>query len=312
MVLALPAAGDASQQSDGVGMPGIVEDLTCRALFDELSRVHDADAVAHLRDHRQVVADEQDRGLEPLTKRRHQVEHLGLDGGVKGRRRLVEYEQSGLRSERHGDHDPLQHPARELMGIGVQHPSRIRDLHHAEQFLGPGQGISPLCAGHLVHLGHLAPDSDRRVQRPPRLLVDHRDGPRPEFPQFVLVHGRRVLPVHRHRTGAEAPVAGEIARDGEGGRRLAAARLADEAERLLAADGERDVAQGQPVVAAHAICHVEVADLQRRRGRFDGGDQVGRGGKGHWTSTDSIASPMRLMAIMSDAMARAGKSVSHQ
>ena len=160
MILALPAAGDASQQSHGVGMLGIVEDLTRRALFDELSRVHDADAVAHLRDHRQVVADEQDRGLEPLAKRRHQVEHLGLDGGVKGCRRLVEYEQSGLRSERHGDHDPLQHPARKLMGIGVQHPSRIGDLHHAEQFLSPGQGVCSFCAGHLVHLGHLASDSD--------------------------------------------------------------------------------------------------------------------------------------------------------
>ena len=48
---------------------------------------------------------------------RDQIEHLGLDGGVERGRRLVEDQQRRLGGERHRDHDPLQHPARELVGI---------------------------------------------------------------------------------------------------------------------------------------------------------------------------------------------------
>ena len=56
---------------------------------------------------------------------------------------------------------------------------------------------------------------------------------------------REVLPVDDDRAAAEAPVSGEVTGDGERGGGLAAARLADEAERLLPADRERDVAQRQ-------------------------------------------------------------------
>jgi hypothetical protein len=64
VVLALAAPGDAAQQPDGVGVAGLVEDLAGPALLDELAGVEDADAVAHLGDHGEVVADEQHRGVE--------------------------------------------------------------------------------------------------------------------------------------------------------------------------------------------------------------------------------------------------------
>ena len=96
MVLALAATRHATQQPDCVRVPGVVEDLPRRPLLDELAGVHDPDPVAHLRDHGEVVADEEHRGLEPLAERRHEVEDLGLDRGVERGRRLVEYEQRGL------------------------------------------------------------------------------------------------------------------------------------------------------------------------------------------------------------------------
>ena len=65
------------------------------AFLDELARVEHADAVAHLRDHAEVVADEQHRGASSLPELRDQVEHLGLDGRVEPGRRLVEDEQLG-------------------------------------------------------------------------------------------------------------------------------------------------------------------------------------------------------------------------
>ena len=212
-------------------------------------------------------------------KRGHEVEHLGLHGGVEGGRRLVQYEKRGLRSEGHGDHDPLQHPARELVGVGVAAPV-------------PGRRSAP--CGAVPRRGRGPPPSVSRRPRTPRPpgarpgstgsalarapgRPSRRSGP--EFAQGLLLMEAGSLPFTGHRAGAEAPVAREIARDGKGSRGLSAARLADEAERLRAPDPERDVAKRQAVVAAHAIGHIEVAHLQRRRGLLDGGGQVRGGGE---------------------------------
>ena len=55
--------------------------------------------------------------LEPLAQLVEELEDLGLDRHVEGGRRLVGDEQLGLAGERHGDHDPLAHAARELVGV---------------------------------------------------------------------------------------------------------------------------------------------------------------------------------------------------
>ena len=108
------------------GWRGSVEHLARRSLLDQLAGVQHADAVAHLRDHAEVVADEQQRRVELGAQRRDQVEHLGLDGRVERGRRLVEDQQRRLGGERHRDHDALEHAARELVRIAVHHPGRDR------------------------------------------------------------------------------------------------------------------------------------------------------------------------------------------
>ena len=85
LVLAHAAARQAAQQADRVGVARVVEDVVDRALLDEPPRVEHADAVAHLRDHVEVVADEQDARAELLAQRGDEVEHLGLDRGVEAR-----------------------------------------------------------------------------------------------------------------------------------------------------------------------------------------------------------------------------------
>ncbi len=209
-----------------------------------------------------------------LAQRRHEVEDLGLHRGIERGRRLVEYEQRGLGCQCHGDHDSLQHPARQLVRVGAQHASRIRDLNHAEQFLCSCQGLVLLGAADLVHLGHLTPHSDRRVQGPAGLLVHHRDRAGAEPAKGAFVHLGGVLPVDKDRAGAEAAVAREVAGDGKGGGGLAATRLADEAERLLTPDTERDVAKGQSILSPHSIGDIEMAHLEGR-GRLDGRRQLG-------------------------------------
>ncbi len=118
VVLALVAARDAAQQPDRVGVPRRVEDLPGRALLDQFPGVQDPDPVAHLRDDRQVVADEQHRGGELRAQRGHQVEHLGLDGRVQRGGRLVQDQQRRLCRQRHGDRRPAA-PSRRTTGAGT-------------------------------------------------------------------------------------------------------------------------------------------------------------------------------------------------
>ncbi len=198
------------------------------------------------------------------------------------------------------------------MRVGPQHSSSVRDLNHAQHLLGARQGLRLLHSGDLVHLGHLASYADRRVERPAGLLVHHRYHASPELAQGTLVQGGDVLTVHGDRAAAEAPVPREVASDREGRGGLAAPRLADEAERLLSPDSERDVSKGRALVTSHAVAHIKVAHLESGGRRLDGAGQAGGRCKDHWMSTASIESPMRLIAMTREAMASAGKSVSHQ
>ncbi len=77
-------------------MARVGEELAGRALLHKAAGVEDPDALAHPRDDAQVVADEEDRGVEALAQLLDQVEHLGLDGRVEPGRRLVEHEQVGV------------------------------------------------------------------------------------------------------------------------------------------------------------------------------------------------------------------------
>ena len=110
--------------------------------------------------------------LEP----RHEVEHLCLDRRVEPGRRLVEDEQGGVLREGHRDHDPLLHPARELVRVAGHHRAGVGDLDVRERLAGPLLGRAPRCAENREGLGDLRADADRRVQRGAGVLVDHRHG----------------------------------------------------------------------------------------------------------------------------------------
>ena len=111
------------------GWRGSLQDLVDRALLDEPARVEHADARAHLRDHAEVVADEEHRGLQLRLQAGDEVEHLRLDRRVEAGRRLVEDQQRRVLGERHRDHDALLHAARELVRVAVHHRARVGDLH---------------------------------------------------------------------------------------------------------------------------------------------------------------------------------------
>ena len=67
------------------------------------------------------------RTLNPSSRwrRRRSSKDLGRDGDVEGCRGLIGDEEARPREERHPKHGPLQHPAGELVRIGVDDPIRV-------------------------------------------------------------------------------------------------------------------------------------------------------------------------------------------
>ena len=142
VVLAHAASRDGAHEADGVRVARVVEHQLHRPLLDETARVEDADALAHLRDHAEVVADEERRGVELVLQVGDQVEHLRLDRRVEAGRRLVEDQERRVLGERHRDQDALLHPARELVRIAGHHRLGIGDLHLRERLVSPARAAS--------------------------------------------------------------------------------------------------------------------------------------------------------------------------
>ena len=72
-----------------------------------------------------------------------QVEDLRLDGHVERRRRLVGDQQLRVAGERDRDHHALAHPAREAVRVVVEPLGRVRDPHLLEQLDRPLARVPP-------------------------------------------------------------------------------------------------------------------------------------------------------------------------
>ena len=99
--------------------------------------VHDDDPVADLRDHAEIVRDEDDRGSVRLPEPLQELDDLSLERHVERRGRLVGDEQRGLEHERGRDHDPLPHAAGELVRVVAQAIPNVGDADLLEQLRSP-------------------------------------------------------------------------------------------------------------------------------------------------------------------------------
>ena len=203
----------------------------------------------------------------PVLDLADELEDLGLDRDVEGRRRLVGDEQLRVARQRHRDHDPLAHAARHLVRVlldpafGVGDPDRLERLDR----LVPGR----LLRQALVEddrLGDLVADGEHRVEArssaPGRSSRCRCRGPGASPPRSGASRSRpsnRISPVgdlgRRHV---------EQAHDRQRRHALAAARLADDAQRLAGHDREADAVDG-PDGAVHDVeVGPQVADLEQR------------------------------------------------
>ena len=215
--------------------------------LDDPPLAHDRYPVRNLRDHPEVVGDEEEAHSTPALELLHQSQDLGLHRHVQGGGRLVGDQQLGPAGDRHRDHHPLALAAGEPMGILVHAQLRPLDLHLCQRIDRPAVRflVAEIRSGEADRLDNLIPDGEHRVQRRHRLLEDHRDVSAAHLHQLVLGQPQQVAR-RRSRLSVEAeqhlPVAalGQVRRqqadDRQGGHGLAAARLAHEAERLSRLD----------------------------------------------------------------------------
>ncbi len=231
---------DRGQEGDGVRVQRPCEEVGRVCQLDHLPEIHDRDPVGDVPDHGEIVCDEQVGQPEVLLQLDEQVEDLGLDRDVERRHRLVGDDQLRPQDERAGDPDALALPAAELVRVAAQ---GLRPEPDALERVD--DSIGPLLTRHSVDGQPLADDvfhPHPRVERADGVLED----------DLHLAPGRtQVGPGRRHQVAAvelDRPL-GRLDQPDQRPpeRRLPAARLADQPERLAAADLDVDAVDGLDV-----------------------------------------------------------------
>jgi len=221
------------------------DDLLGVADLDDPPEVHHGDAVTDHPGEGEVVGDEDVGDPELLLLLDHELEDVVADRDVEARDRLVGDDHVGVEHRGAGDADPLPLPAGELMRVAVEvllrrPQTRLVDRpddallllalgrHKAVDLERFGDDVEDRLLGVDRVVGVLEDDLCLLAVLPQRLLAEALDG------QLLVVDvaPRRVLETQH----------------GAAGRRLAAARLADQGEDLALAHVERDVVDGLDVL----------------------------------------------------------------
>ena len=182
----LPEARNRREQRAGVGMLRRRENLAHRRFLHLLTLPHHHHVVGHFGNHAHVMGNEDDGSAHLLLQIANDVQDLRLDRHVERSGRLVGDQELGIAGERHGDHDALAHPARELMRVAVEQLFRVRQAHLLQKRFCPCESVARVQS--LVKrqcFGDLVTDREDRVQRCHRLLKDHRDIVAADRPELV-------------------------------------------------------------------------------------------------------------------------------
>ena len=161
-----------------IGICGVHHDLGDRAGLHDAAALHDDDAVAELRGFVEVVADEDDRLLEPRLQFQQFVLQPRADQRIERRERLVHQEDVGVGREGTGEADALLHAARELMRelVGPALEADHRELLVDDRVPCPARHAAQF-EPHADIVAHAAPGQQRE------LLEHHRDPARAQVAQ---------------------------------------------------------------------------------------------------------------------------------
>ena len=179
-----------------------------------------------------------------VLERAHQVENLGLDRHVERGGRLVGDEQLRVAGERHGDHHALAHAAGELVRILVDALFGVGDADHLQQsrwcrsrawllFMPMWSWSASLIWRLIVRTGLSEVIGSWKIIAMSLPRIDA---------HLLVRHLQDIVALEEDLAGDDlARRAGDQAHDREPGHALAAARLADDAERFARHDVERDI-----------------------------------------------------------------------
>src|SRR5882757_609941 len=261
--------GQTIKQPGCVRVPRGREDGADGAALHDPAGVHDDHPLGQLGDHTQVVRDEDRRraglGLGPAQH----VQHLGLNGHVQGRGRLVRDQQGRVVGDRHRDHRALPHAPGELVRVLVHAGLRLRHPHESQQVYSPTErrtGRRPAVVDE-DRLGDLLADPHHRVQRGHRILEDHPDLFTTYLVQVPFRGVEEVGALEGHRSADDpARRLGDQPEHRHHGDALAGAGFADHAEDLALIHGEADAVDRAHRAVHGAELHGQVLDLQQRAG----------------------------------------------
>ena len=233
------------EQRLGVGVPRAPVEVAGVGELDDLSHVHDRDAVGDVLDDAQVVRDEDDTEVQLALQLLQQVEDLGLDRDVQRRDRLVGDDQHRVGHQRAGDADALALAA----GEGVRVAREMGGVE-ADQLGDLGDALLDVDRPDPLGAKRLADDvADRhpRRERGERVLEDHVHVAAQATERALA--GLRQVDRRLVAGGEDRRSRGRVdgADDRAAERGLAAAGFADQPEHLAAGEVEADVVDGLDV-----------------------------------------------------------------
>ena len=192
--------GNRGEQRAGIGVLRPVEDVAHRRLFDDFARIHHGHPIGGLRDHAEIVGDEEHRQVIGRAHLPEEVENLRLNRDVERRRRLVCDHQRGPAGQGEGDQHALPHAAGELVRVVVHSRGGVRNPDRLEQLDRPAVGVAPRhTAVDEQCFANLIADREDRVERRHRLLEDERDLGAPDVAHLALGQRQQLAPLEGHR-----------------------------------------------------------------------------------------------------------------
>ena len=124
----------------------MVKEVVNAGTLDDASGIHHGNPVSQTSYHTEVVGDHNDARMGFTLGYAQQIENLGLDGHVEGRRRLVGDDEVRVVRDGHGDDDSLPHATGKLVRKSFGTHLGIRNPHQVEQLDGTRPSV---LVGHL-------------------------------------------------------------------------------------------------------------------------------------------------------------------
>jgi len=240
--------GHGVQETASVGVCRGAKNFVASSTFDYAAGIHHDHAGGDLRDHGEIVGDEEHGQAELGAQLSQQVEDLGLDGDVERGGGLVGDEQLRAVDDGHGDHDALAHAAGKLVRIIAGAAFGFGDGDVGHGLNGESRGLA-LGAGSMSEhgLGDLIADAHDGIESGHRFLEDHGDARATQLTHGVWgkrgeVAGGAVL--GEEDIAGNAGLGRKQAHDGKGCDRFAGTRFANQAKNFARGNGEAEVADG--------------------------------------------------------------------